>query len=317
MDESIVYAFLTAQRFESRKSCDINGIVREVAHPDREAAGGTPPGPTTDVAPSEAQLMPRIHAKSHRESLGFRDGEKGTHSSRTLMLNELEQVLAATPPEATIADFRRAVVEDNVLGKRTTTTREHTIRKLKALYGLNPAIPVYRVMRRIWADDPEGRPLLALMCAVARDPLLRASVSIVLEAPLSSEVDSKELATTVRPAFSTSTREAIVSHLVSSWTMAGFLTNTSVKTRSRAHATPGAAAYALALGYMEGTRGRLLLSTSWTRLLDRSPEEVLTLVQHAARRSWVEYRAAGDIMDIRVEALFTDEERVWCDGQPG
>ena len=35
-------------------------------------------------------------------------------------------------------DFRRAVVEENVLGKRTVTTREHTVRKLKALDGLDP-----------------------------------------------------------------------------------------------------------------------------------------------------------------------------------
>ena len=35
----------------------------------------------------------------------------------------------------------------------------------------------------------------------------------------------------------------------------------------------------------------------------------------ARRRGWVEYRAAGDVMDLRVEALFTDDERGWCDGQ--
>jgi len=42
---------------------------------------------------------------------------------------------------------------------------------------------------------------------------------------------------------------------------------------------------------------------------------VLGLVRQAARRGWVEYRAAGDVMDLRVDALFTDEERGWCDGQ--
>ena len=256
-------------------------------------------------------------ADNHRERLGFRDGDKGTHSSRTLMLTELEQVLAATPPEACVADFRRVVVENNVLGKRTATTREHTVRKLKALYGLDPTIPVYRVMRRIWTDDAEGHPLLALLCAVARDPLLRASVNVVLEAPLGSEVTLAKLAETVRPSFSASTRDAIVSHLVSTWAMAGFLTGTTRKIRTRAHATPGTAAYALALGFMEGGRGSLLLSTPWSRLLDRSPDEVLSLVQQAARYGWIEYRKAGDIMDIRVDGLFTETEREWCDGQPG
>lgn len=249
--------------------------------------------------------------------MGFRDGDKGIHSSRTLMLAELELVLAATQPGDGVADFRRVVVEENVLGKRTATTREHTVRKLKALYGLDPDIPVYRVMRRIWTEDIEGHPLLALMCAVARDPLLRASVSAVLDAPLDSVVTHEQVAATVRASFSTSTREAIVSHLVSTWTVAGFLSDAAVKTRRRARATAGTAAYALALGFMEGGRGSLLLSTPWTRLLDRSAADVVALIQLAARRGWVEYRAAGDIMDLRVDALFTDNEKGECNGQPG
>jgi len=233
------------------------------------------------------------------------------------MLAELEQVLAATQPDDRIADFRRVVVEENVLGKRTATTREHTVRKLKALYGLDPAIVVYRAMRCIWTEDAEGHPLLALMCAVARDPLLRASVATVLDAPVGSVVPLDKIAATVRASFSTSTRQAIVSHLVSTWTTAGFLSGATVKTRTVARATAGTAAYALALGFMEGGRGRLLLSTLWTRLLDRSADDLLALVRQAARRGWVEYRAAGDVMDLRVDALFTDEEKGWCSGQPG
>lgn len=254
---------------------------------------------------------------STRERLGFRDGEKGTHSSRTLMLGELLQVLAAVPPDGGVAKFRRAVVDENVLGKRSATTREHTVRKLKALFGLDPAIPVYRVMRLLWTDDPEGRPLLALLCAVARDPLLRASVDTVMDAPIDAEVTSARLARTVRASFSDSTRDAIVSHLLSTWTMAGFLSGTTHKFRTRAHATPGAAAYALALGFMEGARGSLLLSTPWARLLDRSTDELLALVRLAARRGWIEFRQAGDVLDIRVQRIFTDSEREWCDAQSG
>ena len=252
---------------------------------------------------------------SHRELLGFRDGEKGVHSSRTLMVVELEQLLGATSPEEDMTGFRRAVVIENVLGKRTATTREHTVRKLKALYALDPAVPVYRIMRRLWDDDSLGRPLLALLCAIARDPLLRASVDAVLEAPLGTVVLPEKLAETVRASFSESTRDAIVSHLLSTWTLAGFLSTGATKTRIRARATPGAAAYALALGLMEGGRGSLLLTTPWTRLLDCPPDEVLNLVRLAARRGWVEYRAAGDVMDLRVEALLTEDERRWCDGQ--
>ena len=253
----------------------------------------------------------------NRERLGFRDGDKGVHSSRTLMLAELELVLAATAPDAGMAEFRRAVCEDNVLGKRTATTREHTVRKLKALYGLDPSVPVYRLLRHFWEANADGRPILALLCAVARDPLLRASIGAILDLPLGAELDPVGLESTVRPSFSPSTRAAIASHLTSSWVMAGYLSRGTTKVRKHAVATPGAAAYALALGYMEGGRGGLLLATQWTRLLDCSPDDVVGLVQRAARRGWVEYRAAGDVVDLRVESLFTEIEKGWCDGQPG
>ena len=252
-----------------------------------------------------------------RQQLGFRDGEKGVHSSRTLMLSELSQVLAATPPDAGIADFRRVVVEDNVLGKRTATTREHTVRKLKALFGLDPSVPVYRLMRNLWEQETDGRPLLALLCAVARDPLIRESVDAILDLPDGAVVTSADMIETVSSRFSATTRKAIGANLASSWTQAGFLSGIMTKIRTRANATPGATTYALALGFMEGCRGSLLLTTLWTRLLDCPPAEVLDLVRQAALRGWVEYRAAGDVMDIRVEALFTEEERGWCSGQPG
>jgi hypothetical protein len=205
-------------------------------------------------------------------------------------------------------------VENNVLGKRTATTREHTVRKLKALYGLDPKIPIYRVMRRFWSEDPAGRPTLALMCAVARDPLLRASVEVVLDTPLGAELPHSALAKTVRAAFSDSTREAIVSHLASSWSTAGFLSATNRKVRTRAPAAAASAAFALVLGFMEGGRGSLLLTTRWTRLLDRSAAEVVGFAQQAAQRGWIEFRHAGDVVDLRVEALLTEEERGWCLG---
>ncbi len=249
-----------------------------------------------------------------RARLGLRD-EGGTHSSRTLMLAELRQLLAVTEPDAVMADFRRAVVEDNALGKRTATTREHTVRKLKALYGLDPSLPVYRILRDLWDQDTEGQPLLALLCGVARDPLLRASVEVVLDTPQGDPVTAAMLEATVSQRFSPKTRHSIGVNLASSWMQAGFLTGVQHKVRARPHTTVGAATYALALGAMEGRRGSLLLDTPWTRLLAVSSDELLTLVQKAAQRGWVQFRGVGNIIDLRLPALFTQTEQRWCDGQ--
>lgn len=254
---------------------------------------------------------------THRQLLGFRDGDRGTHSSRTMMLAEMTTLLAALPPSAGRSRAMELVLEENVLGKRSASNRQSSFKRLSELYALDPAVPIYRVLRHLWDNDPEGRPLLALLCAVARDPLLRASAEVVLDAVVGATVTPEALGATVHRPLAPTTRKSISQNLASSWAQAGFLAGVATKTRIRARATPSTAAYALLLGFMEGHRGSLLLATSWIRLLDRAPEDVLVLVRAASRRGLLEYRAAGDVMDLRVDALLTDEERRWCDGQPG
>ena len=109
---------------------------------------------------------------------GFRFGDTGMHTSRTMMLAELVDLLAALPRSATRDDYRSAIVEHNVLGKSTNASRRLTNQRLGELYGLDPAIPVFRVLRRLWDLDEDGRPLVAMMCALTRDPLLRARARV-------------------------------------------------------------------------------------------------------------------------------------------
>jgi hypothetical protein len=47
----------------------------------------------------------------------------GAHTSRTMMLSELRELLAATLPTASRDDLRAAVLGDNVLGKRSEAGR--------------------------------------------------------------------------------------------------------------------------------------------------------------------------------------------------
>ena len=55
---------------------------------------------------------------------GFRSGDRGTHTSRTIMLDELSHLLDAAPSEATRDAYADAVMEDNCLAKRTAATRK-------------------------------------------------------------------------------------------------------------------------------------------------------------------------------------------------
>jgi hypothetical protein len=104
---------------------------------------------------------------------GFRWGQRGTHTSRTIMLDELRAMLSNCRPDATRDSYLSAIQEDNCLGKRTSATRKLSSQRLSELYALDPEVPLFRVMRRCWYADRDGQAVLALLLALARDPLLR------------------------------------------------------------------------------------------------------------------------------------------------
>jgi hypothetical protein len=61
----------------------------------------------------------------HLREVGFRWGAKGTHTSRTIMLDELRALLASCRPDATREDYLRAIHDKNCLGKRTGEAQAH------------------------------------------------------------------------------------------------------------------------------------------------------------------------------------------------
>ena len=74
------------------------------------------------------------------ESLGFKAGNMSVHTKRTMMLNDLALALERVPKGGTPADYFGAILEDNVLGKPTRSTRESR-----------------RTGRRTATGDPAGR----------------------------------------------------------------------------------------------------------------------------------------------------------------
>ena len=100
--------------------------------------------------------------------------------------------------DASAKAYRAAIVEENVLGKRTLSTRKDTATRLTALHGLDPSKPLFRVLRRLWAVDPAAHPQLALLNGLARDPLLLATTAQVMgmtqgELLLRSEIAKQRL----------------------------------------------------------------------------------------------------------------------------
>jgi hypothetical protein len=246
------------------------------------------------------------------EFLGFRGGSSSVHTSRTMMLGELSLVLEHVAPNATAQEYLAAIVEQNVLGKPTQTTRKRTAQRLVELYALDPTIPVFRFLRHFWNADPSARPLLAYLAAAARDPLLRESTPFVVAIHAGASVTPAQTATYLAEKYSkrfqTSTALATAQRLASSWTQAGYLIGKVNKKRIRPIVTPVAATFAVLLGYLCGERGKMLLDTAWTRMLDRTPAEIEELAAEASRHGWMSYKAVGSVVEITLPGLLTSAE---------
>jgi len=115
---------------------------------------------------------------------GIKPRGGGPHQSKTMMLAELTTLLASRAADRP-AD---AIVRDNLLGKPSVRAREVALYRLRQLYGVGQTWPICVVLPRLWDLDPPGRPLLALLCALARDPSLQAGASAVLDASLGEPV---------------------------------------------------------------------------------------------------------------------------------
>ena len=241
------------------------------------------------------------------QAAGFRFGEKGTHTSRTIMLAELTELLAAMPATATRADYAEAIIEDNILGKQTASTRRLTNQRLGELYGLSLAIPLFRVLRRLWDIDEPGRPVIALLCGLARDPLLRATSTAVLPLPRNSELLRSAMTSAIRASTGDRLNESILDKVArnasSSWSQAGHLEGRVRKIRQEVHPTPGAVAFAIWFGALHGLAGEDLLRTPWARVLDQSPVELLDLALRAKQLGLLNANSGGGVIEIDASPL--------------
>ena len=92
--------------------------------------------------------------------LGFRLEGGGAHSSRTIMLAELTDLLATVnDPGAPHENYRHAIESENCLAKRSSATRSRTYKHLAELYALDPDVLLFRALRYFWSRDTsrEGR----------------------------------------------------------------------------------------------------------------------------------------------------------------
>lgn len=239
--------------------------------------------------------------------VGFRSGPRGTHSSRTIMLDELSTLLAR---DGVPGDIRKLILEDNVLGKATASGRTLTLQRLKELYSFDLAVPIFRVFLTLARRDPSALPQLAILMAIARDPLLRASARPVLGLAPGSQLMRDALRNAIASVVGKRMNEAVLDKVArntaSSWTQTGHLLGRTIKRRARVRATQAAVVYAFWLAHKTGFAGAELFDNGWVAALDIEPDAARRFAERAHAAGLLIFRSIGNSFEFD----FTPLERL-------
>lgn len=270
-------------------------------------------GEAMDKTQYPTRLWPNGGPPPAAMKVGFRSGAKGTHTSRTLMLAELSAVLAAVPAVATRNEYADAIIDLNCLAKPTASTRRLTNQRLSELYGLDRSIPLFRVFRRLWDLDGAGRPVLAMLCAIARDPLLAATAPSVLSLPAGAQLLREPMRDALRALvgdrLSDETLDKVLRNAASSWAQSGHLEGRTFKKRRLVRPTAANVAFALYLAYAVGFRGPDLFTSGWMAVLDCSPSTARELALDAKRAGLIDLRMAADVIELNLDRLDPEAAR--------
>src|SRR5437899_781484 len=92
-------------------------------------------------------------ATAELETFGLKFSSGASHVSRTIMLQELGTMLTSVPLGSSAANYREAILQRNVLGKTTDSTRQKSLRHLRELYALDETTPIFSLLRKLHAMD--------------------------------------------------------------------------------------------------------------------------------------------------------------------
>jgi hypothetical protein len=275
-----------------------------------EAVESRETGPGINDPSSADWIMPHADLAA-AEKFGLRLRGGGTHQAKTMMLHEISIFLDSF---ADSAEARSLIIDANVLNKRTASTRLVTFRHLNALYGIGKMPVITKALASLWQRDRQGQPLLALLCALARDPLLRDTAKPVLDTPVGIPVRWPALASVFEQKhpgrFSPKMLKSLAQNCASTWTQSGHLRGAVRKRRIRAEPTPYAAAYAALIATACGFGGPALLDSSWLQVLDVEGDRALELLRQAEGHGLARVRSAGDVIEVSVRQSMATTLRV-------
>lgn len=239
---------------------------------------------------------------SRLSAFGFRLAGGGAHQSKTMMLQELEALLETS--RTTGDELKYAAVEENLIGKSTANTRRLTFRHMSSLYGFVQQPQLTKVFFKLWRSDYDGHRLSALLIALARDPILRDTATVVLTGAIGQNLQRPQFEAALSSAypnrFSEKTIRSVAQNCASTWTQSGHLRGSVRKVRHRVSPTPSTVALAALLATVAGFGGPAILSSIWIQVLDLSPHQALDHLRRAESLGLARVRSAGEVTEIAI-----------------
>lgn len=247
-----------------------------------------------------------------RESFGLSFERGGPHLARTMMLGDLRMLLDERGLDASSSQLLAAVEEGNLLGKPSAQARKLAARHLAKLYMLDPSVPLYRAFTFLWRRETEGRPLLALLVAYARDAVLRSSAPFILPMQEGERFERTQLEAfldEMEPGrFSAATLKSAAQNIAGTWTQSGHLRGRTKKIRVRVTPTPASVSLSLLLGHVAGLRGELTFESDYVKLLDCRPGLGIELAETAAAKGWIRFMRIGSVIELAFPRLLSTSE---------
>jgi hypothetical protein len=241
------------------------------------------------------------------QKLGFKFGRNGVHSARSMMIEELKELLFARDKSASKQDYEDDIINFNILHKPTEKSRSLSFRHLVDLYGLSMDIALFNVFRQWWELSEEAQAILALQLAIARDPILRNSAKTILSLQLgehlSRETIEEHLAHDDPDRFSPASLKSFAQNINGTWTQAGYLEGKAKKYRAQPKATYVNLAYALFLAHCHGLSGQRMFSSFWCQMLSQDKEHLFELAHRASLRGLINFKQISEVIEVTFPEL--------------
>ena len=231
------------------------------------------------------------------------------HHSRTIMFQELQRVLDFGIED----DSYQTSMEQNVLSKNTSSNQEKTNWYLKKLYRFDLNDNEFLCLKYFWINTPlEYKPLLALVCSIANDFLLRESISVVMNTTLGEKVEIEKFEMNIEAyhpdRFSKKSKRSNAQNIASSWKQTGFIQGRMKNIRVRPELSYQVIAFALIIGYLKGLRGDFLVTSNLVKALDVPSSKLKDYISEAASHDLLKFQSSGNVNTFSFKQLIENLE---------